>query len=146
MIVIKTPRTRDDFKAYYDLRYRVLREPWGQPKDTEKDDYEPISQHFMAVEEDNNKVVGVVKLFEKSDGVGWFSHLAVDPQYQRHEIGLMLLDAVEKAAIKTGYTTLGCLSRLNTTSYFEKRGFKIAGFPSNYFGTTQVVWMEKDID
>lgn len=145
MIVIKTPRTRDDFKAYYDLRYRVLREPWGQPKDTEKDDYEPISQHFMAVDEKTEKIAGVVKLFEKSAGVGWFSHLAIDPAYQRKGIGLLLLDAVEKAAIEAGYTTLGCLSRLNTTSYFEKRGFRIAGFPTGYFGTTQVVWMEKEI-
>lgn len=145
MVTIQIPKTREDFKAYYDLRYRVLREPWGQPKDTEKDDYEPISQHFMAIDDETGKVVGVVKLFEKSDGVGWFSHLAVDPQYQRKGIGLMLLDVVEKAAREDGYHVLGCLSRLNTTSYFEKRGFTIAGFPTSYFGTTQVVWMEKKI-
>ncbi len=145
MVTIKIPKTRDDFKAYYDLRYRVLREPWGQPKDTEKDDYEPISQHFMAVDQESGNVVGVVKLFEKADQVGWFSHLAVDPHFQRKGIGLMLMEEVEKTARADGYKVLGCLSRLNTTSYFEKRGFKIAGFPSNYFGTTQVVWMEKDI-
>ncbi len=56
--------TREDFKAYYALRYRVLREPWGYPKGTEKDDYEPISEHFMAVNE-KGEVAGVVKLYEK---------------------------------------------------------------------------------
>jgi N-acetylglutamate synthase-like GNAT family acetyltransferase len=145
MISIKVPKTREEFKAYYELRYRVLRAPWGQPKDTEKDDYEPISQHFMAVDEETGKIVGVVKVFEKSNGIGWFSHLAVDPGFQRRGIGLKLILAVEAVAKENGYTILGCMSRLNTTAYFEKRGFSIAGFPSNYFGTTQVVWMEKEL-
>jgi N-acetylglutamate synthase-like GNAT family acetyltransferase len=145
MIQIKIPRTRDDFKAYYDLRYRVLRQPWGQVRDTEKDDYEPISQHFMAVDDETGQIVGVVKVFEKSPGVGWFSHLAVDHKYQKQGIGKMLLDAVEKASRENGYKVLGCMSRLNTTVYFEKLGFKIVGLPTQYFGTTQVVWMEKEI-
>ena len=146
MIKIKIPQTREDFKAYYDLRYRVLRQPWGQVRDTEKDDYEPISQHFMAVDEDSNEIVGVVKVFEKSSGVGWVSHLAVDHKYQKMGIGRMLLDAVEKASREKGYKILGCMSRLNTTAYFEKLGFRIVGLPTQYFGTTQVVWMEKEID
>ncbi len=145
MISIKSPKTREEFKAYYELRYRVLRAPWGQPKDTEKDDYEPISQHFMAVDEETGKIVGVVKVLEKSSGTGWFSHLAVDPAFQRRGIGLKLIQAVETAAKENGFKVLGCMSRLNTTAYFEKRGFTIAGFPSHYFGTTQVVWMEKEL-
>ncbi len=145
MITIKVPHTKDDFKAYYDLRYRVLRAPWGQPKDTEKDDYEPISQHFMAVDEEKEKVVGAIKMFEKEEGVGWVSHLAVDSAYQEKGLGKKLMEAVEQAAREKGYKIIGCMSRLNTTSYFEKMGFKVAGLPTNYFGTTQVLWMEKEV-
>jgi ribosomal protein S18 acetylase RimI-like enzyme len=145
MISIKIPQTRDDFKAYYELRYRVLRAPWGQPKDTEKDDYEPISQHFMAVDDEKGKVVGVIKMFEKEPGVGWVSHLAIDPAYQRKGIGRLLMDTVEKVAKEKGYHAIGCMSRLNTTGYFERFGFKTAGLPTHYFGTTQVLWMEKEI-
>jgi len=36
MIIIKSPQTRDEFKAYYALRYHVLREPLGLPHGTEK--------------------------------------------------------------------------------------------------------------
>ncbi len=145
-IVIQSPKTKEEFKAYYDLRYRVLREPWGQPKGSEKDDYEPISQHFMAVDQESGVILGVIKLFEKERGVGWFSHLAVRPEYQRREIGKLLVKTVEDAARRQGYSALGCMSRLNTTRYFEKLGFKIAGLPTKYFGTTQVVWMEKPLD
>ena len=71
MYTIKTPTTRDDFKAYYALRYKVLREPLGYPKGTEKDDYEPISEHFMAVNE-KGEVVGVVKLYREKRGRGTY--------------------------------------------------------------------------
>lgn len=146
MIEIKSPTTREEFKVYYDLRYRILREPWGQPKGTEKDDYEPISQHFMAVESQTGQLAGVVKLFEKEPGVGWFSHLAVAGKYQHKGVGKQLIQVVEQAARQRGYKILGCQSRLNTTAYFERVGYRIAGLPSQYFGTTQVVWMEKELD
>lgn len=146
MIEIRSPQTREEFKAYYDLRYRILREPWGLPRGTEKDDYEPISQHFMAVDTETGEILGVVKLFEKEPGVGWFSHLAVAGKAQRKGIGKMLMQAVEQAARQRGFKVLGCQARLNTTDYFKKLGFQIAGLPTQYFGTTQVVWMEKKLD
>ncbi len=145
MIIIRSPHTRDEFKEYYALRYRVLREPWGQPRGTEKDDYEPLSQHFMAVEEPGGKIVGAVKLLEKEAGVGWFSHLSVDSRYQSQGIGRLLIERVEAAARERGFKALGCMARLNTTAYFEKFGYRIAGLPAAYFGTTQVVWMEKEL-
>jgi len=145
MIEIRIPATREEFKAYYDLRYRLLRQPWAQVRGTEKDDYEPISQHFMAVDSENREIVGVIKVYEKEPGVGCFSHMAVIGNYQRKGIGKLMLDAVESRSRELGYHTLGCYSRLNTTQYFEDLGYKIAGLPTHYFGTTQVVWMEKKL-
>lgn len=145
MTQIKSPVTRDDFKAYYDLRYKVLREPWGLPKGTEKDDFEPISQHFMAVNEKTGEIVGCAKLFEKEEGVAWLSHLAVASKHQRSGIGKLIMDYLEDLARSQGYKKIGCLSRLNTTAYFEKAGYTVSGLPTHYFGTTQVVWMEKNL-
>lgn len=145
MIVIKSPVSREEFKAYYDLRYKVLREPWGLPRGTEKDDYEPISQHFTAEDDATGELLGCVKLCEKEPGVSWVSHLAISEKHQRKGIGKLLLGHVEETARRQGYTRIGCLSRLNTTDYFERAGYNISGLPSNYFGTTQVVWMEKNL-
>ncbi len=146
MIEIKSPQTREEFKDYYDLRYHVLREPFGMPRGTEKDDYEPISQHFMAIDSEKGKIAGVVKLLEKDPQTGWFSHLAISPEYQHRGIGRMLLDAVESESRRRGYSLLSCQSHLNTTGFFEKAGFEMAGMPGHYFGPTQVVWMEKKLD
>jgi N-acetylglutamate synthase-like GNAT family acetyltransferase len=143
MIEIKQPATREEYKSYYDLRFKVLREPWGQPRGTEKDDYEPLSQHFMAVEDKTGEVLGVVKMFEKTPGVCWVSHLAIAPGFQNKGVGKLLMTHLEELAKQQGFKTMGCMSRLNTTGYFEKMGYKVAGLPTNYFGTTQVVWMDK---
>jgi N-acetylglutamate synthase-like GNAT family acetyltransferase len=142
MYTIKVPVTHDDFKAYYALRYKVLREPWGHPKGTEKDDYEPISEHFMAVDEKQN-VVGVVKFYEKSPGVGYVSHLAVAVEHQHKGIGKLLMKTVEQRARERNFKVLGAMSRVTATAYFEKVGFKIAEMPTPHIGTTHVVWMEK---
>jgi N-acetylglutamate synthase-like GNAT family acetyltransferase len=142
MFTIKRPTTHADFKAYYALRYKVLSEPWGHPRGTEKDDYEPISEHFMAVNE-KDEVVGVVKLYEKDKEVGHISHLAVAPQYQRKGIGRLLLETVEERARARGFHTLGTMARATATVYFEKYGFRIVGMPTPHIGTTPLVWMEK---
>jgi len=145
MVTIKTPKTHDDFKAYYALRYKVLSEPWGEPKGTEKDDYEPISQHFMAVNE-KEEVVGVVKFYERDQKLGHITHLAVAPEHQRQGIGHLLLEAVEQRARKQGFHSLGTMARATTTAYFEKFGFQIAGMPAPHIGTTPLIWMEKVLD
>lgn len=145
MTVIKAPVTHEDFKAYYALRYKVLREPWGHPKGTEKDDYEPISEHFMAVDEQTGEVLGVIKLFEKSPGVGHISHLAVATAHQHKGIGTMLIKAVEDRGLEHGYKILGTMSRVTATAYFEKYGYHIAGIPAPHLGTIHLVWMEKGL-
>jgi N-acetylglutamate synthase-like GNAT family acetyltransferase len=145
MFTIKTPTTHDDFKAYYALRYKVLSEPWGHPKGTEKDDYEPISEHFMAVNE-KDEVVGVVKLYEKDKEAGHISHLAVAPEYQRKGIGRLLLKAVEERARARGFRTLGTMAHATATVYFEKYGFHVAGMPAPHIGTNPMVWMEKPLN
>jgi N-acetylglutamate synthase-like GNAT family acetyltransferase len=142
MYTIKTPKTREEFKAYYAVRYKVLREPWGHPKGTEKDDYEPISEHFMAVNE-KGEVVGVAKLYEKSEGVGHISHLAVAQEHQHKGVGHLLLKTVEERAHERGFRTLGTMARVTATAYFEKYGFRIVGMPTPLPGTTHLVWMEK---
>lgn len=145
MINIVSPKTHEDFKTYYDLRFRVLRKPWGLPKGTEKDDFEPISKHFMAVDGENARIVGVIKLMEKEKGVGWFSHMAVEDAYQNKGVGKLLLTFIEEEAKRDGYAILGCMARLNATEYFAKAGYEIRGLPTQYIGTTQVVWMQKDL-
>ena len=76
---IKQPKTEKEFEAYYDLRWRVLREPWQQLKGSEKDELENESFHIMACDENNNIVgVGRELAVEAAEGRG----LLVDKGYE----------------------------------------------------------------
>lgn len=145
MPVVKKPVTLEDFKAYYALRYNVLREPWGHPKGTEKDDYEALSEHFMAMDEKTGEIMGVIKLYEKETGVGRLSHLAVATEHQHKGVGRFLVSTVEQRARERGFKTLGAMVRVTATAYFEKHGYRIAGLPVPHLGTTHLVWMEKEL-
>ncbi len=145
MIVIRQPLTKQDFKDYYHLRYGLLREPMGLPKGTEKDDYEPLSLHFMAVDDHTGVVVGVVKLLECDPGVGRFSYLAVEGKYQRQGVGLRLLRTVEEKARQLKMNRLGTLARPTVVDFFEKYGYESRGLAKVKYGRLQLVYLEKDL-
>jgi len=139
------PTTKDEFKAYYALRYHVEREPGGHPKGTEKDDFEPISVHFMAVDQGSGDVVGVARLLEKDPGEGQLSHLAVHEDRERQGIGSLLVAAVETEARRLGYQRLGCMAHQSTIEFLEKLNFQVKGTHTNPFGNVQLIWMEKNL-
>ena len=45
------PKSSEEFRKYYNLRYEILRKPWGQPKGSERDDGEDMSSHRMIIDE-----------------------------------------------------------------------------------------------
>jgi hypothetical protein len=42
---IRSPETVEEFMQYYELRWRLLRKPWNQPKGSEKDEKEDEAFH-----------------------------------------------------------------------------------------------------
>lgn len=145
MIVIKSPKTKDEFKRYYDLRYRVLRKSLGQPRGTEKDDYEPISNHFMAVDDGTGEIIGAIKLFEHEPGVGQFSHIAVLEAYQKQGIGRMLINEVEEKARELGYHSIGSITRVTAADFYKKCGYVVKGYSTPLFERVPTFWVEKDL-
>lgn len=53
---IYEPKSEEDFEKYYDLRWRILRRPWDQPRGSEKDGLEDKSLHVMVCEKDRMPV------------------------------------------------------------------------------------------
>ena len=49
-IEIRLPKTEDEWEDYYDLRYRVLRQPLNQPRGSEKNDGDEDGIHFALYE------------------------------------------------------------------------------------------------
>jgi len=50
-IEIRSPKTDKEWVEYYDLRYRVLRQPWNQPIGSERNEGDASEQHFALYKE-----------------------------------------------------------------------------------------------
>ena len=100
ILIIRQPKTEDEYEAMYDLRWRVLREPWGQPRGTEKDDLESEAHHFIALLDD--QVVGTARLHKIKENVGQIRYIAVEDRFRRKKIGWNLMEAIHVTARNRG--------------------------------------------
>lgn len=147
MIIYKNPCTKEEFKEYYAFRYHILREPLGLPRGTEKDDYEPIAQHFMAVEEETGEIIAVIKMYPNKPCDGRFAHLAVRDEYQNQGIGQKMVELVEQKAREREWKCIGSFTRLSAVPFLEKLGYKKAGnVESRFDNKLELVWMEKSLE
>ena len=49
MYQVIEPTTAEQLERYYDLRWRVLREPFQRPRGSEQDEYDQVGIHRMVV-------------------------------------------------------------------------------------------------
>ena len=122
-ITIKQPQSEKEFEAYYDLRWRVLRQPWQQPQGSEKDELEDTSFHVMACDE-NNKVVGVGRLHFNNKTEAQIRYMAVNPEFKNQGIGSLILAALEQYA-KEDCKAVMLHARENAAGFYQKKGYEL---------------------
>ena len=141
-ITIKEPKTEKEFDAYYNLRWRVLREPWNQPKGSEKDELEGNSFNVMACDE-NDKVIGVGRLHFNNDNEAQIRYMAVALEYEKQGVGSSILEALEKHAIEKNCKTIILHARENAVGFYQKKGYELLGKSYLLFGSIQHYRMVK---
>ena len=92
---IKQPATEQEFKRYYQLRWKLLRAPWGQPEGSELDELENECFHIMAIDEDE-QVIAVARLQFNSNSEAQIRYMAVERSHERQGIGRQLIKALEQ--------------------------------------------------
>jgi len=142
MIKICFPQDKQ-FEEYYELRWRVLRKPWNQPRGSEKDELEDRAIHIMAC--DGNKIVGVARLHFNSKEEAQIRYMAVDESYRRRGIGSMMLRRLEEIAREKGASHIVLNARENAVGFYEKNGYKIVKKSYVLFGEIQHYKMMKNL-
>lgn len=116
------PATPEQFEQYYDLRWRILRAPWKQPRGSEQDIMEEDSYHLMVVDYDG-KVIGVARLHLNTPQQAQIRFMAVETREQRKGIGKMLLLALEEKAIEWGAEEVVFDARANIAGFYKRYGY-----------------------
>ena len=141
---IQQPSTDDQFKRYYHLRWKILREPWGQAEGTEKDNIENQCFHVMALITDN-EVIGVARLQFNSTSEAQIRYMAVDDKHQGTGIGRALVSAIEKHAIESGHTRIILDARENAVNFYQALSYQITGKSYLLFDSIQHFKMLKEL-
>ena len=140
-ITICEPITKQEFKKYYELRWKILRKPWKQPKGSEKDEREKDAIHIIACID--NKIVGVGRLHFNSEKEAQIRYMAVEEKYRRKGIGSLILKELEKRAKSIGAEYIVLNARENAVQFYKKHGYKTVKRTYTLFGCINHWKMQK---
>ena len=143
MLEIKSPQTDSDWKAYYALRFNVLREPWNQPLGSEVLADEEQAIHAIAVE--NEEVLGVARMHESSEKQGQVRCVATATKAQGKGIGKAIMAYLEEKAKEKGWTEIVLEARENAVPFYEAIGYTIVAESYLLFGEIQHFRMQKSL-
>lgn len=142
-IIIKSPETDDEFQQYYSLRFRLLRQPWGEPEGTEKDDMEDECFHVIA--KDKDTVIGVGRLQFNSNTESQIRYMAVDTENERQGIGRCIVKALEQHSADNKRLEVTLHAREPAVGFYEKLGYTIKEKSYLLFGEIQHYRMQKHL-
>jgi N-acetylglutamate synthase-like GNAT family acetyltransferase len=140
---IKSPQTDDEWKAYYALRFNVLREPWNQPLGSEVLADEDQAIHAIAVED--NEVLGVARMHESAEKQGQVRCVATATAAQGKGIGKAIMSYLEEQAKAKGWTEIVLEARENAVPFYQRIGYTIIAESYLLFGEIQHYRMSKTL-
>ena len=118
------PKTENEFKSYYQLRWDLLRAPWNQPEGSEIDDIEDQCFHLMAVDDDS-EAIAVARLQFNSETEAQIRYMAVSESYQRQGIGRRLIETMEKHASASDCKKVVLDAREPAVGFYQRLGYNI---------------------
>lgn len=141
--VIRTPQNDSEWESYYDLRYRVLREPLNQVRGTEKNEGDATGIHFALFEE--NRILAIARLDYTPDGNAQVRFVAVESQQQGKGLGKLIMQAVEERCIADGKNLLILHARDYAVDFYLKLGYTLLAPSYKLFDVLQHFLMEKKL-
>ena len=140
------PKTPDEFKKYYNLRYEILRKPWGQPPGSERDEGEELSIHRMIIDEKAGDALAVGRLQFNSEDEAQIRYMAVSDDFQGQGLGSLIIFNLEDTAKEKGILRIMLQARGNALRFYSNNGYEIVEKTHLLFGEIQHWLMQKELE
>jgi N-acetylglutamate synthase-like GNAT family acetyltransferase len=141
---IVSPHTATQWQAYFEVRWRLLRSPWQQPKGSEQDEFEQIAFHVMAKNE-AGEVMGVGRIHPVTDDQWQIRYMAVEERCRNTGVGSRILKALEDYAQSQGAAQIVLNSRSTALNFYVKHGYRIIDDAPTMFGVIAHKKMQKSL-
>ncbi|AEA44337.1 GNAT family N-acetyltransferase [Fluviicola taffensis] len=143
MIEVKNPKTEQEWESYYDLRYRILREPLRKERGSERNDGDENGIHFALYE--NDQLIAVARLDAVDQTTCQARFVAVESNLQGKGYGKEIMTELENKAERLGYNKLILHARDYALPFYEKLGYTLVGPSYKLFDILQHFEMYKEL-
>ena len=143
-ILPRSPASPAEWDAYFDLRWRLLRHPWGQPHGSERDSLDQSAFHLLVLA-DNDKALACGRLHLNSPAEAQVRYMAVGENVQGRGYGSAILAALEAEAARLQVSQIVLNARDNAMEFYRRHGYVAIGEAETLFGAVQHVKMSKTI-
>ena len=140
------PKSTEEYRKYYNLRYVVLRKPWHQPIGSEKDESEGLSIHRMIICEETGDALAVGRLQFNSDDESQIRYMAVAEDFQGRGLGSQIISTLEDIARKKNIRRMILQARGNAVQFYKNNDYEIIKKTHLLFGEIQHWLMSKDLN
>jgi GNAT superfamily N-acetyltransferase len=143
-LIVTAPQNPAEFSQYYELRWRVLREPWHQPRGSERDEQDARATHRMIVDQ-QHRILAVGRLHQTGPGIGQIRYMAVEPAHQGQGLGGMMLQALEQDALRQGLPGLFLHAREPVIGFYRRHGYQLGEPTHTLFGAIPHYYMHRQL-
>ncbi len=143
MVDIRTPRNEKEWEAYYDLRFRVLREPLNQIRGSEKNDGDETGIHFALFE--NGTILAIARLDITENQMAQVRFVAVDFDLQGKGYGKKIMLATELKSKTLGVKKIILHARDYAVDFYLNLGYELKEPSYKLFDVLQHFLMEKEL-
>ena len=140
---IRAPKTAKEWDDYYDLRYRVLREPLGKERGSERNEGDEAGIHFGLF--DAEKILGIARLDKVDKDTSQVRFVAIELTLQGTGLGKQLMTEVEKTAKNMGYGKMILHARDYALPFYKKLNYQLIGESYKLFDILQHYEMHKNL-
>ena len=144
MAEVKQANTNQEVDAIINLRDKILRQPWGQPKETATDNLEDSSVNAYIADETGN-TVACGRLQENENKIGQIRFMAVDSSQQGKGLGKNIVEFLEIKAKELHIIKIELQARENAVKFYESMGYTIKEKSFLLWGQIQHYLMEKSL-
>lgn len=122
MFKVTEPDSSEQFEKIYELRFAVLREPWNQPRGSERDDSEKHSIHAV-IENETGECIATGRLQFNSEDEAQIRYMAVDDRYRGKKLGKLILEFLEAKAKSKSCKRIVLQARENAVEFYSRMGY-----------------------
>ncbi|WP_117235615.1 bifunctional GNAT family N-acetyltransferase/hotdog fold thioesterase [Vibrio maerlii] len=145
MFKLITPKTDNQLNKYYHFRWQMLREPWGLPLGSERDEFDVMSHHRMIVD-GRGRPMAIGRLYITPDDEAQVRFMAVKPNRRDKGLGSLIMVALESLARQEGAKRLVCNAREDAIAFYQNNGFESQGELSHQYGPVRHQQMVKPLE